>query len=190
MKSDHPAALAFQPEAESPQEAPTKTCGLCGDPKPITEFFRNRANKDGLGTRCKKCHHEAGPRTIRVSKASKVEFATAQAANQTAKRLLPMTRGECEMGPRPCPYVSCRFHLYLSVNERNGSIQLSFPGKEPDELVVSCALDVAAAEGLRLEGVANAMGVTRERIRQIEFQAIRKIRNSGLLDLVESEVEW
>ncbi len=33
----------------------------------------------------------------------------------------PKTRGECASGPRPCPWVSCRHHLYLDV-DKNGSV--------------------------------------------------------------------
>ena len=34
----------------------------------------------------------------------------------------PKTRGECENGQRPCPFVSCKWHLYLNVDPLRGSI--------------------------------------------------------------------
>lgn len=30
---------------------------------------------------------------------------------------VPTTRGDCVDGPRPCPWVRCRFHLAIEVNE-------------------------------------------------------------------------
>lgn len=108
----------------------------------------------------------------------------------------PRTRGDCEKIPRPCPFVGCRYHLYLDVTHR-GSILLNHPDKEPGELEVSCSLDVAdeghpADEGKQggrgpggysidarstLDAISETLSVSRERIRQIEADAIRKIRD-------------
>lgn len=55
----------------------------------------------------------------------------------------PVVRGECGDVPRPCPFVSCRHHLYLEVNPETGSITLNFPGLDPWEMASSCSLDVA-----------------------------------------------
>jgi predicted DNA-binding protein (UPF0251 family) len=95
-------------------------------------------------------------------------------------RHLPATRSEC-LAERaqwpadyPCPYVSCRYHLYLDVNE-NGSIQFNFPYVEVWELEESCALDLAQPGGMTLREVGEVMGVSRERIRQIHEKALKKI---------------
>lgn len=92
----------------------------------------------------------------------------------------PKTRGDCKDGPRPCPWVSCRYHLYLDVNESTGSIKLNQPHLEPDELEHSCALDIADAGGTTLKGIGDLLGVTRERARQIvedeAFEAFRDAR--------------
>jgi hypothetical protein len=90
----------------------------------------------------------------------------------------PETRGECEESPRPCPYVGCRYHLYLDVSPATGSIKLNFPDLEVWELRVSCALDVARAGGVRLESVGDVMNITRERIRQLEAEAVAKLERS------------
>ena len=88
---------------------------------------------------------------------------------------LPSSRAECRSGPRPCPLVSCRFHLYLDVTE-HGSIRLNFPGLEPWELKTSCALDVAeAGDGASLETVGTLLNITRERARQLEAHALQTI---------------
>jgi hypothetical protein len=91
-------------------------------------------------------------------------------------RALPATRAECENGPRPCPHVSCKFHLYLDVNPETGSIKLNFPHLEPWELTESCALDVAERGGITLEEVGTIVNLTRERVRQVEVRATAKLR--------------
>ncbi len=88
----------------------------------------------------------------------------------------PRTRGDCENVPRPCPYVSCRHHLYLDVSERTGGLKFNFPDLEPDELEDSCSLDVAAEDGATLERAGRAMNLTRERARQIEASGLAKFK--------------
>lgn len=87
----------------------------------------------------------------------------------------PRTRAECEGGFRPCPFVSCRYHLYLDVTPP-GNLRLNFPALEPWELRHSCALDIADEGGSTLAQVGEALQVTRERIRQLEGIALRKLR--------------
>jgi hypothetical protein len=87
----------------------------------------------------------------------------------------PRTRAECADGPRPCPYVSCKHHLYLDVSARTGAIKLNFPDLEVWELTESCALDVADRGGTTLEETGAIMNLTRERIRQVEVQALAKL---------------
>ena len=89
----------------------------------------------------------------------------------------PRTRGACLSGPRPCPYVGCRYNLYLDTNSK-GSIKLNFPGLEPWELGDSCALDIAELEGgIVLEDISLIMNITRERVRQIEERALARLRS-------------
>jgi len=84
------------------------------------------------------------------------------------------------------------------VNERTGSIKTNFPHVEVDELAESCTLDVADAGGLTLEGVAEVMNLTRERIRQLEVKALAKVAaalakagiSAGDLDLDDSVSLW
>lgn len=97
----------------------------------------------------------------------------------------PKTRAECP--PHPCPFVGCRHHLYLDVTKA-GSLVINFPG-EPDEMQATCSLDLAeprdshpstSREGLTLSTIGGMMGVTRERIRQVEAEALQHVRESGL----------
>lgn len=94
---------------------------------------------------------------------------------QETPRSLPTTRSECEKTERPCPFVSCRHHLYLDVS-RAGGVKLNFPDLDPEEMQHSCSLDLAAKGGLVLHEVAAQLNITRERIRQIELEALQKLR--------------
>ena len=98
----------------------------------------------------------------------------------------PKTRADCAKLPRPCPYVSCRWHLYLDVTDR-GNLTLNFPDLEPDELPISCALDVADQGPHRLEEVGLLMNLVRERVRQIEVDAKRKLRRLPVIREVGRE---
>jgi hypothetical protein len=88
----------------------------------------------------------------------------------------PRTRGECAEGPRPCPLVGCRYHLYLEVSDDNGSMKINRPDVPVWEMERSCALDEAERGGMTLEEVSEALGVTRERIRQLEERALRRLQ--------------
>jgi hypothetical protein len=88
----------------------------------------------------------------------------------------PQTRNDCRGAARPCLWVSCRFHLYLDVNEANGSLKLNFPDREPWELPETCALDIAERGGLSLEQIGALLNVTRERARQIESAGLEKLK--------------
>jgi len=91
----------------------------------------------------------------------------------------PRTRGDCEEGERPCPYVSCKHNLYLDVTPA-GSLKLNFPDLEPHEMTESCSLDIADRGGVRLEDVGALMNITRERIRQVEVTILKKLYMSKL----------
>jgi hypothetical protein len=88
----------------------------------------------------------------------------------------PKVRGDCFQGPRPCPYVSCKYNLYVDVNPRTGSVKMNFPDKELWELAETCALDVADRAGITLEEVGVIMNLTRERVRQLEMRGLSKLR--------------
>lgn len=87
----------------------------------------------------------------------------------------PRFRSQCKDVPRPCPWVGCRFHLFLDVN-KSGSIKLNFPGVPLEEMKETCAKDVEDRGGATLDEVGAIMNLTMERIRQIEVDIIRKLR--------------
>lgn len=125
--------------------------------------------------------------TVSVKRLSRRELArgAAEYPEQPGRDYLrPRTFEECDsvgLGDiTPCPFVSCKHHLYLDVNPRTGSIKFNFPGREVDELPATCALRVAEEGGITLDGVADVIGVVRERIRQIEDRALLKMRSAAL----------
>src|SRR4051812_17895808 len=74
----------------------------------------------------------------------------------------PVVRGDCASVARPCVWRSCRWHLWRDAGPNQ------YPGS-------SCALDVADLGGSTLDVVGHALGVTRERVRQIEDVALGKL---------------
>lgn len=89
----------------------------------------------------------------------------------------PRTRADCVDGPRPCPWVSCKHHLYLDITPFN-TIKVNYPDLEPDEIPHSCALDIADEGDHSLEQVGEILGYSKERVRQVEEIAHNKIREA------------
>ena len=75
----------------------------------------------------------------------------------------PRQRSDCLPGgvneARPCPWTGCRHNI-----------------AEAGPTQATCSLDVADEGGITLEEIGVLMGVTRERVRQIEDKALRKIQ--------------
>ncbi len=102
----------------------------------------------------------------------------------------PRTRGDCVDGPRPCPWISCQYHLLVEVTPRykvvggmvGGNLKMVFPGRKLSSLDETCALDVADQGGFTLDQVGLLMNITRERVRQIQADALEDIRRGGVLD--------
>jgi hypothetical protein len=91
----------------------------------------------------------------------------------------PRTRAECRGHDGPCPWVSCKHHLYLDINPVTGSIKVNFPDLEPWELPETCALDVAETGARTLEQVGVITNLTRERVRQVESISLQKLAASS-----------
>lgn len=104
-------------------------------------------------------------------------------------QLRPMKRSQCESGVRPCPYVMCRYNLYLDVRG-DGVLRVNFPNLEPEEMIASCALDMADDGPRTLDQVAGLMGMSKERARQIEASALVKLREALGADELDDGIDW
>ena len=85
----------------------------------------------------------------------------------TARRYLAVEG--CDSAVRPCRNVACHYSL-------PGLIVEPEEGEEPMP-VYTCALDFAEdnPDGATLEAVGDQLGVTRERVRQIEARAVSSL---------------
>lgn len=117
--------------------------------------------------------------TIPIKKMTKEQLRIGRILYPEVDYPRPHSRAECRNAERPCPYVSCKHHLYLDVNPETGSIKLNFPDVEVWELEETCALDIAERGGVTLEEVGEIMNLTRERIRQLEMSGLTKLAENN-----------
>lgn len=96
----------------------------------------------------------------------------------------PTNRDECANVPRPCPFVSCRYNLYLDVRN-DGVLRINFPDREPHEMTASCALDLASDGPRTLDAIAGLMGMSKERARQLERTGLWQVRSRFTRDDVD-----
>jgi len=132
----------------------------------------------------------ARAKTIAMKRLTKEELRIGALLYPERSYWRPKNRGECANVARPCPYVSCKYHLYIDVNPATGSIKINFPDLEVWELQHSCALDVANTGGITLEEVGEILNLTRERIRQVEVRGLLKLKEEGgeeMLSYLSSE---
>ncbi len=115
-------------------------------------------------------------KTISIKRMTKEELRLGRLLYPEMEYDKPATRSECSVGERPCPFVSCKHHLYIDVNPNTGAIKLNFPDLEVWELAETCALDVADRGGITLEEVGEIMNLTRERVRQVEMRGLMKLK--------------
>ena len=111
-----------------------------------------------------------GPRILRATELSWLED-----TGHDEER--PQCRADCVEGPRPCPWVSCSWHLYLDALS-NDRIRLNFPDKEVHEMDHCCTLDIADQGGMPAEHMGPFFNVCRERIRQTYDVALSKVQEA------------
>lgn len=90
----------------------------------------------------------------------------------------PRTRADCVDGPRPCPFATCIYHLFVDIR-MDGSLRINADAIE--NMANTCALDVADEGPHTLEQVAEMLTLKRERVRQIEVGAMTKLEDHGVL---------
>ena len=116
----------------------------------------------------------------------------------------PQTRAECIDGPRPCPWISCRYHLLIDVKPSGAVIaNVKEPGqyghrtisrhtRRPiddqnldDQLLErmetmsdTCALDVAERGGASHKEVGELLGIRKQSVLRIQASAKAKCKSS------------
>jgi len=124
----------------------------------------------------RKRRSRARARTISIRRLSKAELNRGKELYPETDYWRPATRGDCVAMDRPCPFVSCKYHLYIDVHPVRGSIKVNFPDLEVWEMTDTCALDIAERGGITLEDVGAIMNLTRERVRQLETAGLGKLQ--------------
>lgn len=124
----------------------------------------------------------ARARTISIRRLSKAELRRGRELYPDEDYWRPTTRSECVDMERPCPFVSCKYHLYIDVHPVRGSIKINFPDLEVWEMTDTCALDIADRGGITLEEVGQIMNLTRERVRQLETQGLSRLQGVESVD--------
>ena len=125
----------------------------------------------------RKRRSRARARTISIRRLSKAELNRGRELYPETDYWKPKSRTECKDMDRPCPFVSCKYHLYIDVHPVRGSIKLNFPDIEIWEMTETCALDVADRGGITLEEVGEIMNLTRERVRQVETAGLARLQD-------------
>jgi hypothetical protein len=162
-RADATAAPGRQDEAPQIEGALALDAAVL--PAPVTREQRRSRRKRAIRAR-----------TISVKRMTKRELELGRMLYPEVEEIEhPRTRADCVGGERPCPFVSCKHHLYLDVSARTGAIKLNFPDLEVWEMTETCALDVADRGGTTLEEVGAIMNLTRERIRQVEVKGLAKL---------------
>lgn len=100
----------------------------------------------------------------------------------------PRTRLDCPEADVPCPFAGCRYHL--ASDEVRGEARVA-----PGFILIrgNCALHFVDANpwGATLEDIGEELLLTRERVRQIELAAIKKLRSTGIyIELNEGVAPW
>src|SRR4051812_7514944 len=131
----------------------------------------------------------ARARTISIRRLSKTELNLGRMMYPEEEYWRPQMRSECADMERPCPFVSCRYHLYIDVHPVRGSIKINFPDLEVWEMTDTCALDIADRGGITLEEVGEIMNLTRERVRQVETQGLGKLQGLEEVDTLRDYVD-
>lgn len=152
-------SLAAEPDAEITDEH-----DIDGDDADFEERSRRR--------------QRARARTISIRRLSKAELIRGRELYPEETYWRPKTRAECADMGRPCPFISCKYHLYVDVHPVRGSIKINFPDLEVWEMNETCALDIADRGGITLEEVGEIMNLTRERVRQVETQGLSRLQES------------
>lgn len=116
-------------------------------------------------------------KTIAIRSIRRSDLVLGQIINPPVDVPRPRVRADCVVACRPCPWVSCKYHLYLDVDPDTGAIKVNFPDREPWELNETCALDVADRGAQLFSAVAGLMNVTCQGARAIAARGLDELED-------------
>lgn len=186
-------AVESSAETEPPVAPLGPKCKRCGGPVPAKVPTDPGPQARYCSADCRPCGQPNNPKAHRralveqTHKTPKVDVAIGRLL-WPERPQRPRTRAECRDAVRPCPWVGCKHHLYLDVND-GGNLRFTRPGVEVWDMPESCSLDVAEYGGETLERVGELMGYTRERCRQVEVAAIAKVPGDARAEFLEAVLE-
>jgi hypothetical protein len=88
--------------------------------------------------------------------------------NHDLKNHFVLSKGQCMQGSEPCPMMYCRYHIHSDA--KPSQIALA------PVPTATCSLRLASYGGMTLDAIGTILGLTRERVRQIENMATRKMK--------------
>ena len=96
----------------------------------------------------------------------------------------PVTRGDCIDAQRPCPYVSCKWHLLTTIASDGRMYKArDFDERDPDSIVAAlvemsetCTLDVADKGGMSEEEIGDIYGVSADKMKRDSMTAVARAR--------------
>lgn len=89
----------------------------------------------------------------------------------------PRRRADCAGVPRPCPFVACRYNMFLDVRTDGRLVRLrGNKGPLSVDPATSCALDIAERGPRQVTEIAELLGVTKARISQLVDHATLRLR--------------
>ena len=105
----------------------------------------------------------------------------------------PTTRVDCENGMRPCPWVGCRYHLYLDVDKR-GRISFNHANSlfSPDELDDPDLVNIILKKTATDEFSQNQDRIIFDSIQRIQYRNLIQEREklSTRLKKCEEDEPW
>jgi len=84
--------------------------------------------------------------------------------------LYEATDGPCMARVEPCTRTMCRYHIHSDARK----LQIT----KSVEIETTCSLKLANRGGMTLEEIGSIMGLTRERVRQIETKGTTRLRHT------------
>ena len=174
-----PAAVDDTDDDEADDEADDALFDAAPEVGPALALSSPGLMIDGTARKVRRRTKRDRPRskTIAMKRVTRAELAAGALLYPVVEDVeRPRTRAQCMEEARPCPWVSCKHHLYLDINPETGSIKINFPDLEPWEMKHTCSLDVAESGALTLEEIGLITNLTRERIRQVEVRGLMKLK--------------